>query len=190
MIVTTDIDIDVADRNAALRLFKHTPAMIDRDGTVTKHNTGVYFHDVPSDPFSGLCTIDHKDAEALGYFKLDILNINMYKDVRSPSHLDELVAREPLWELLQEKDFCDMVFHLSGHHGICQRMKPDSIEKMAAVLAIIRPAKRHLIGKSWDVVMRDVWKPVTDGSYAFKRSHAYSYAMAVMVHMNLICEGI
>ena len=63
MIVNTDIDIDVADRRSLLKLIKNVPALIERDGKKVKHNTGVYFHDIPSDPFSGLSTIDYQKAE-------------------------------------------------------------------------------------------------------------------------------
>jgi DNA polymerase III alpha subunit len=69
-------------------------------------------------------------------------------------------------------------------------MKPQSIEQLAAVLAIIRPAKRHLLGKKWDTVMKEVWLKPTDDSYYFKKAHAIAYAHAIVVHMNLICEGL
>ena len=32
-------------------------------------------------------------------------------------------------------------------------------------------------------------KSLEDGEYYFKKAHAFGYAMAVVVHMNLICEG-
>ena len=69
-------------------------------------------------------------------------------------------------------------------------MKPTSVEQLAAVLAVIRPAKRHLIGKDWNTVMNEVWiKPDSD-EYFFKKSHAHAYAVAIVVQMNLICEQI
>jgi DNA polymerase III alpha subunit len=69
-------------------------------------------------------------------------------------------------------------------------MKPDSIEKLAAVLAVIRPAKRSLIGKEWSAVLADVWTKPTNNEYYFKKSHAIAYAHAIVVQMNLICEQI
>jgi DNA polymerase III alpha subunit len=69
-------------------------------------------------------------------------------------------------------------------------VQPKSIEQLAAVLAMIRPAKRHLIDKSWDEIMKEVWVKPTNGDYFFKKSHATAYAVAVVVQMNLICEGI
>lgn len=189
-IANTDIDIDTYDRDQLLAILGGVPASMSRDGKVGAHNTGVYFHKIPIDPFTGLCSVDYKQAEELGYFKLDILNVHIYKDVRDDAHLNELVSREPVWELLEEKDFCDLVFHVTGHHGMCQQMKPNTVEKLAAVLAMIRPAKRHLIGETWDRVFNEVWIKPTDGSYYFKKAHAISYAMATIAHMNLLVEQL
>ena len=97
---------------------------------------------------------------------------------------------EPVWELLEQDDFTDLLFHVNGHGDILRAMKPSSIEQLAAVLAIIRPAKRYLIGKDWNTVMSEVWIKPSTNDYYFKKSHAISYAMAVVVHMNLICESI
>lgn len=188
--ISTDIDIDTPDRNKILELFPHTPAMIVKNNRKTKHNTGVYFHKVPVDPFTGYCNIDYEKAEDLGFFKIDLLNLNIYKSVKDENHLIELMNREPIWELLHSEEFCDMLFQLRGHHKICETMKPDSVEKLAAVLAMIRPAKNYLIGKDWDTIFSEVWQPPEDGSYYFKASHSISYAMTVIVHMNLICEEL
>ena len=69
-------------------------------------------------------------------------------------------------------------------------MRPTSIEQLAAVLAMIRPAKRHLIGRTWQDIMTEVWKKPSDGSYYFKKAHAVAYAHAIVVHMNLLCEEL
>lgn len=181
-----DIDIDFADRQKALALFKHVPARLgDR-----KHNTGVYFHRVPVDPFKNICTVDHKSAEETGFFKIDLLNVGIYKDIKDEQHLQKLMNTEPLWELLEFDEFIDKVFHIAGNAKLCQKLKPKNIEQLAALLAIIRPAKRHLANKSWDDILKEVWLPSADGSYYFKKAHAFSYAMAVIVHMNLICEEL
>ena len=68
--------------------------MIKRDGKHIKHNTGVYFHNIPSDPYrykhSGL-----SDAEQEGYFKIDVLNVSIYKHIKDKAQLDELLEMEP-----------------------------------------------------------------------------------------------
>ena len=55
-------------------------------------------------------------------------------------------------------------------------------------MAIIRPAKRYLMHKDWEEIMKDVWVRPTDGSYFFKKSHAIAYAQAIVVQMNLISK--
>ena len=181
-----DIDLDFADRTRALSKIKHVTARIkDR-----KHNTGVYAHRVPVDPYTGLCTLDHKTADETGYFKLDVLNVSIYKDVKDNEHLTQLMEREPLWQLLEHTDFSDNVFHLSGHSELLKQLKPHSVEQLASVLAMIRPAKRHLVNETWQTINEQVWKKPAGNEYYFKKSHAHSYAMACIVHINLICEQL
>jgi DNA polymerase III alpha subunit len=54
-------------------------------------------------------------------------------------------------------------------------------------LALIRPAKRHLIGEKWKTIAETIWDAEDEG-YAFKKSHAVAYAHLVCVHINLLCE--
>jgi DNA polymerase III alpha subunit len=150
----------------------------------------VYATEIPHNPVDSISTIEHKTAEERGYFKLDFLNVSIYKDVKSETHLTELMERTPLWQLLEHKDFSDKVFHLSGHSELLQQLKPTSVQQLAATLAIIRPAKRHLASKSWENIFKEVWIKPTNGDYFFKKAHAYAYAMSVIVHMNLICEDL
>jgi hypothetical protein len=180
-----DIDIDFADRNILLEKIQHRIARMNED---KKHNTGIYATEIPHNPVDNLSTLDYKTAEDRGYFKLDFLNVSIYKDVRNEAHLKELMEKEPLWELLEQKDFVDLVFHLSGHSSLLKQLKPTSVSQLAATLAIIRPAKRHLADKDWQTIMNEVWIKPTNGEYYFKKAHAVSYAMACVVHMNLICE--
>jgi len=184
-----DIDIDFVDREQALELFKHTRASRREEDRLVKHNTGVYLHEVPVDAVSNLCAVPYDQADEYGYFKLDFLNVSMYNGVRSEEHLVELMNKEPLWDLLEQEDFVNLLFHINGHVSICQQMKPKSIEHLAAVLAVIRPAKRHLIGRTWEEVLEEVWTKPEQGYY-FKKSHATAYAVAIVVQMNLICEQI
>jgi DNA polymerase III alpha subunit len=185
-----DIDIDFADRTQALEKFKHVVAAIEDNGTFKKHNTGVYCTSVPHNPITNLSTIDYKQAEDRGYFKIDFLNVSVYSGVRDTAHLKQLMETEPLWDLLQEDDFVNKLFHVNGHGSILRQMKPTTIEQLASVLAMIRPAKRHLIGKNWMEVMEEVWTKPTNDEYYFKKAHAVAYAHVVVVQMNLICEQL
>jgi hypothetical protein len=101
MKVNTDVDIDVFNRDILLEKLQHIDARIKRDdGEYVKHNTGVYFQRIPYDPMTNIATIDHKDANDIGYMKIDFLNNNVYKGVRDEEHLNSLIAAEPQWDLL------------------------------------------------------------------------------------------
>jgi len=185
-----DIDIDFLDREQALTLFKHVRASRIDENKLVKHNTGVYLHRVPINAVENLCAIPYDVAEAEKYFKIDFLNVGIYKGVRDEEHLIQLMETEPLWDLLLDDAFIQNLFHVNGHGSILRQMVPKSIEQLAAVLAMIRPAKRYLIGKDWTTVMTEVWMKPENEEYFFKKSHATAYAVAVVVQMNLICEQI
>src|SRR5210317_689914 len=182
-----DIDIDFADRDNILSKLKHRVAKLDSG---KKHNTGVYATEIPHNPIDNLSTIEHKAADERGYFKLDFLNVSIYKDIKNEHHLTELINKEPLWDLLEHDDFSKNVFHLNNHNDVLRTLRPRNVEQLAAVLAIIRPAKRHLLNETWETIMKEVWIKPTDGSYYFKKAHAISYAMACVVHMNLLVEQL
>jgi hypothetical protein len=185
-----DIDIDFLDRTKVLEKIKHIPAAIIENGTFKKHNTGVYCHSIPYNPLTGTASIDYREADKRGYFKLDFLNVSVYNGVQNEDHLNKLMNREPLWDLLLQDEFVNLLFHLNGHGEVLRKTCPTSVEQLGAVLAMIRPAKRYLIGKDWTTIMNEVWiKPTTD-EYYFKKAHAIAYAHAIVVHMNLICESI
>lgn len=185
-----DIDIDFASREHVLKLLRHVPAMQQVGADKQKHKTGVYFHPVPVNPFTGWCNLDYKEAEELGFFKVDLLNVSLYQKVQSKEHLDQLANKEPLWELLLQEEFVQLLFHLNGHGDIVRKTRPASVEQLAAVLAMIRPAKRYLIGKPWTTIMKEVWTKPTTGEYFFKKAHGTAYAVAIVAQMNLICESI
>lgn len=183
----SDIDIDFANREQVLSLLTHTPASIIKEDKLSKHNTGVYFTDIPVDPFSGSASLDHQVAEDRGYLKLDFLNVNLYSRVKDEAHLIELMNTEPAWDKLYEREFCEQLIHIGNHYETLIKMPEavNSIPRMAMFLSVIRPAKRHLIGQTWANVAKTVWDKPTDDSYYFKKSHAVAYATLVIVNMNL-----
>jgi DNA polymerase III alpha subunit len=185
-----DIDIDFSDRTRALELFDHTAASRIDNGQVKSHNTGIYVTSIPKDERNNLSTIEYKTAEERGYFKIDFLNVGVYEGVRSEEHLKQLMETEPLWDLLLQDDFANLLFHLNGHGTVLRKTCPTSVEQLSAVLAMIRPAKRHLIGQDWTTIMKEVWTKPENDDYYFKKAHAVAYAMAIVVQMNLICEGV
>jgi len=185
---TSDIDIDVGDRDTALALLNYTPASIIKEGRNTKHNTGVYFTDIPVDPFTGRASLDYEAAEERGYVKVDILNVGLYKQIANEEHLQQLMQQEPAWDQLYDPEFCAKLIHIGAHYDTLIRMPEavNSIPRLAMFLAVIRPAKRHLIGKKWAEVAESVWERPADDGYYFKKSHAVAYANLVAVNINLI----
>lgn len=186
-----DIDIDVGNREVALVHFAHYAASISRNSeTMSRHASGVYFTEIPHDPHNQ-STLDYKVAEDRGYFKIDLLNVSVYEQVKSEEHLMHLMLTEPPWERLLEAEFCKQLIHVGDYHStIAGLPEPiNSIPRLAMFIAMIRPAKKHLIGKPWTEVAETIWDKPEDGSYAFKKSHSVGYAHLIVVHMNLINES-
>ena len=184
---TSDVDIDFADRQQVLTVVPHIGATIITDKQTTAHNTGVYVTEIPRDPFTNRAGIDYKEAEDRGYIKLDFLNVGLYSQVRDEAHLNQLMTATPPWHRLYEPEFCAQLIHIGNHYNTLIKMPEavNSIPRLAMFLAVIRPAKRHLIGLSWAEVACSVWEKPQDGGYYFKKSHSVSYAHLVVVNMNL-----
>jgi hypothetical protein len=187
---SADVDIDFADREQILKHIKYTPAGMIKDHTMVRHNTGIYVNPIPANPFSGISNIDYQTAENIGYIKLDLLNNSVYSLVRDEAHLLDLMNRTPPWNRLREREFMQKVVHIGNHYDTMIRMPEpvDSITRMAMFLAVIRPAKRHLIGLPWKKVAETVWETDVDAGYQFKKSHSISYSFLVVVHMNVLAE--
>lgn len=181
-----DVDIDLANRDQALKHLPHTRASIHRDGKVTPHNTGVYFQNIERDPVTDLAVLDHKVAESQGYFKVDFLNNTVYQSVQDPEHLDRLSNTDPDWSLLEYPEIVETLYHINNHFDIVSAYEPRCVEDLAAVLALIRPAKRHLLGQPLPDIQQELWQPPQNSDYYFKRSHAIAFATVIVVQMNLL----
>lgn len=187
--MSTDIDIDVGDRNRILENFDHRVAMIQRTNSQEPHRTGVYFQNIPFDPFTNVASIDHTQAAAHGYFKIDFLNNQVYQNIHSMSQLKSLISQPPDWSLLTKREVVQQLYHINQYYDLVQQMLPTSIEQLAMLLAVIRPAKRHLQGKSWSEVEKQVWtKTNTDNKYQFKRAHAIAFAHVIVIQLNQLAH--
>jgi len=185
-----DIDIDFGDRSKILEHIKHTPAAMRKVNPMRKHNTGVHVTEVPYDAINDMANIDYADAEDRGYLKLDLLNVHVYNQIQTEMELIDLMV-DPNWKLLRNAEFVSKLVHLSNHYNSMLKMPEpvDSIPRLAMMLAIIRPAKKHLIGQTWKEVGESVWEKNDEG-YSFKKAHAIGYAWLVAVHMNLLEKEI
>lgn len=182
----SDIDIDFGNRESILSHIQHISASMRKVSPIRKHASGVHITDIPYDAINDMANIDYAEAEERGYFKLDLLNVHLYNHVRDEQHLRELMV-EPDWSKLKDREFVEKLIHLSNHFNSMRKMPEpiDSIPRLAMFLAIIRPAKKHLIGLPWKEVAKTVWEKESDG-YLFKKSHSVAYANLVVVHMNLL----
>ena len=182
-----DVDIDLADREHVLKLIPHVPACQQQDGVIRRHNSGVYVTDIPRNALLDCAALDYETAEQRGYFKIDFLNMSVYKLIQSPDHYEEMLDRTPPWQRLWEDPaWASDLVHVGNYTGLLATMRPDSIARMAAFISIIRPGKAHLQNQPWDQVFASVWDGDDSRGYVFKKSHAVSYAALVALHMNLI----
>jgi hypothetical protein len=185
--MSADIDIDLADRNQLLKLIDVVPARQLQQGQVRRHNSGVYPTDIPYDPVNNCAAIDYETAEQRGYFKIDLLNMSVYQLIKSQEHYDQLLKQEPCWSRLwTDIEWAKQIVHIGNYTDLLQSMKPDSIPRMAAFIAIIRPGKAHLQNQPWDQVFESVWDGDDSKGFVFKKSHSISYAALVALHMNLL----
>lgn len=188
--MSADIDIDVPDRDRVLALIQHTAARQETNGQVRRHNSGIYATDIPRDPVHGCAAIDYETAEQRGYFKIDLLNMSVYQQIRDPAHYEHLLAQVPPWERLwTDPEWTSQLVHVGNYVDLLKAMKPDSIPRMAAFISVIRPGKAHLQRRSWPEVFASVWDGDSSRGYTFKKSHAISYSMLVALHMNILNQS-
>jgi len=189
--MSADIDIDFADRELVLKLIRHTPARQEVQGQVRRHNSGVYVTNIPHDPVNGCAALGYEQAEQRGYFKIDFLNMNVYKLVKSTEHYQEMLAAAPPWDRLwQDANWSKQLVHVGNYTDLLKNMRPTTIPQMAAFISIIRPGKAHLQNQSWKDVFATVWDGNDSQGYTFKKSHSLSYAMLVVLHMNLLNQDV
>jgi hypothetical protein len=188
--MSADIDIDLADRDQLLKLICATPARQIHQGQIRRHASGVYPTAIPYDPVNACATIDYETAEQLGYFKIDLLNMSVYQLIQSPDHYQDMLAQEPPWSRLwTDPVWAKNLVHVGNYADLLNKMRPDSIPRMAAFISIIRPGKAHLQNQSWDQVFASVWDGDNSKGFVFKKAHAVGYAALVALHMNLLSQS-
>lgn len=188
--MSADIDLDLADRDQLIKLIHATPARQLHQGKVRRHNSGMYVTDIPYDPINQCAAIDYEQAEKLGYFKIDLLNMSVYQLIKNPAHYEEMLAKVPDWSRLwTDPEWARQLVHVGNYVDLLQSMRPDSLPRMAAFISIIRPGKAHLQNQSWDQVFATVWDGDDSLGFVFKKAHSLGYAMLVTLHMNLLSQA-
>lgn len=188
-----DIDIDFYNREDALKVLPQAVPASRLDGDeLVKHNVGVYLQNIPIDPVTQLAAFPYNHEYASDYFKIDFLNLSIYKGVKNEKHLNELLEREPLWDMLLDWNIVKNLFQINSRwvFDIIQENPPKSIEQLAMLIAVIRPPMKHLRGKSYYEIENEIWDITQEQKEkgAFRKSHAYGYAHALVVQMNLLVE--
>lgn len=191
----SDIDIDVVDRSQILAVCPHVVGLeqIDTDGVWRPHKTGVHFDNIPTDPVTGYASIPYKEAEAMGYQKVDFLNVSAYKYVKTREDVIRLSQIEPNWNLLLIPQITNHLFQLRKAAEQLAIWKPQSIEELAMFIAMQRPAKYHLLSApNWDEVRKDIWNysTVTGNRPYFKKPHAFGYSLLIVTQLNSIVEHL
>lgn len=184
--VSTDIDIDLPNRETALLNLECVQATIT--GRANKHPSGVYFQNIPVHPIDKMSAYDYIEASEHGFFKIDFLKNSIYEEIKDEAHLDRLLAIEPVWELFENQMILSQLAQVSDQHAILSKFKPKSIEELAICLALVRPGKRYLINKPYEQILQEIWKP-TD-QYYYKKSHSIAYAASIVVQLNLIVDQV
>jgi len=189
--MSADIDLDLADREQLLKLIQATPARQMHQGKVRRHNSGVYVTDIPYDPVNGCAAIDYNQAEQLGYFKIDLLNMSVYQLIKSPDHYQQMLGQEPNWSRLwTDLEWANQLVHVGNYTALLVAMQPDSVPRMAAFISIIRPGKAHLQNRPWAEVFESVWDGDDSKGFVFKKAHALGYSKLVALHMNLLSQPV
>jgi hypothetical protein len=189
--MSADIDIDLADRDQLLKLIQATPARQLHQGQVRRHNSGVYVTDIPYDPVNACSAIDYEQAEQLGYFKIDLLNMSVYQLIKNPKNYQEMLDQAPNWSRLWiDPEWAKQLVHVGNYTALLETMRPDSVPRMAAFISIIRPGKAHLQNRPWAEVFESVWDGDDSKGFVFKHAHAVGYAALVALHMNLLSQPV
>lgn len=193
MIANFDVDIDTPPEFEPHSLFPNWPrASIIKNEELLPHPCGYYPQNIAVDKLTNLSAIDYETAESLGYFKLDLLHLSVYSHFKDRSEIEQLIEIEPDWTILQSPQHVVKLFQLSKHIELLQKLKPSSIEDVADALALIRPGKIELLplylnDKS---SIRSILYKQDRSGYSFKRSHAISYSLVIVLQLHLIDLGL
>lgn len=187
-----DIDIDLPTKTDPEEIFPNSiPASMNEKGELKKHLAGRYFQNIPIDDKTDLSAITYKNALDYGFFKIDLLHLNLLDHFESKAQLKEYMFREPNWSLLQDSDIVSKLFHLSKSYELLSKVKPKSVLELADCLALIRPGKALLINsyiKDKKAIRKELYKKEKPSD--LRKSHAIPYAYLVIAQLNLIEDGL
>jgi hypothetical protein len=184
--VSFDVDVDVASHTPKEH-FGVRAIIYNADAQkISPHPSGYYVDtNMPVDQLTGNAAIPFKEAEAMGFIKIDLLTNTFYDVFKTKQQvLDALV--EPDWDLLQKDVVIETIPHLHAYADLLRLVKPRDMETLADILALIRPGKtkyleEYLRDKS--KVRTNLYRRSPDG-FSFKRSHAIATATLIVAFVN------
>lgn len=180
-----DIDIDVSASLQPKKLFnKAINASLVEKGKLRRHPCGFYFQSIPIDQVTGLSAIPYKSVEAEGFTKIDFLHLSILDRFTTKQEINYLLSLTVDWSLFEDEEVVKKLFHIGNHFHLVKRVKPKSVQELADILALIRPAKKHLVDdyvKDREATRVELYKK--SKSYSFKKSHAHSYAMDIILDL-------
>lgn len=143
------------------------------------------------DPMTKLSAIPYAEAEELGYLKIDFLHLSVYSAFKTRTEIDELLAKEPNWTLLQLDSSHPKLFQLAKHGDMLKMVKPKNLEEVSDCIALIRPGKKQFIGLYTKdrASTRKILYAKDDNGYSFKKSHALAYSYVIWLQLHLIEQG-
>jgi len=187
-----DIDIDTQSKFNPKDIFPNvTLASMVENGELIKHHVGVYFQNIPKDKQTGLAAIPFREAEDVGFFKIDFLHLTALDCFESKEEIRTLLRIEPDWNLLTIPSVVKKLFQIRDHFEVVDMIKPRSIQELADCIALIRPGKRYLLNaylKDKKIIRKEIYK-ATD-KYFFKKSHATAYSATIVLQLHLIKIGL
>jgi len=189
-----DIDIDFRSDFDPLEYFSIAirASMVEKD-ELKKHPAGVYLQDIPRDKITNLAAIPYKQAEELGYLKVDFLHLSLLDIFESKKEIRHLLKKEPDWTMLEDQETVEKLFQIHRHFDIISKVKPKCVDDIADVLAFIRPPKRYLLDTYLNCRTNDEKQKVREILYTkpdrgiwFKKPHSIAYALNIVLQLHLI----
>jgi len=186
-----DIDIDLAPGVDVESLFRRAVrASRVEENVIQEHPVGIYFQDIPVDSVTGYAAIPYNHAEDFGYYKIDMLTVNVLKQFNSKDEMLQLQEQEPDWSLLEDEKVVKKLFHLGKHFDVVKQVKPRSVQVLADVLALIRPHKRPLLNKYLQDPDKFRTELFTKRTHVdIRKAHAIPYALIIVLQLHLVKQG-
>lgn len=185
-----DIDIDVKSSTEKERYGIRAMVYNGDQKKILPHPAGYYLEHVPIDPYTGCASFDYKYGSELGFMKVDLLTNTVYDGYSSKEEVLSAIDLDNVnWDAFSQESIVEQLPHISKHFDMVSRVEPQSVEDLADILALIRPGKIEYFEKylkDKETVRKTLYKRAKGGKNYFKKSHAISYALMVLVALNKI----